>query len=848
MSSLKSILITLIILLAGGMQLHGMNYGVKFHAHMRSPEQRTTLVLNDGTPMKVRDIFSVDFIAELRREESTQYGDFMEIKGDDGTSIRIMISSASASPVLVINDRLFPGAEIPFDGTTDVSLRLDRDASTVVLLCDGKAVVSAPCNLASIKEAIVIFGQQVHRDVAPINVSDIRISNNGHTDYFWRLKSHEDSVSLDSVTGAHAVAVHPEWIADAHSIMRRVYSFTTSDETMQIAFDASSLRLFVATDSTMTLVSLADSTSVTTPVEGGMRALRYSGSMFYIPEGRLMSLNAGNNTVSWYDFNTRRWSLVSGDRDGAKYGGHSWAIDGRYGYAFGGYGFHMYKNNMFVIDTLSDTIVERRLTPTPCPRSASAMAVADGKLYIFGGHGNESGRQEFDTRYYYDLYEYDLRTLSGEKLWEMDSTNYDFLCSQTMIYEPATKSFIVGTTRYGGQLVRISRDRPGLEPVTEALSIPISMRAIVLQLFYSEIDSSYYFIVDLWQSDLSHEVGVYVVTAPLERVPDLRYDEAMARKEHSGMAWWRWLAGGVVLSCCVMLMLWSGRRLKRKSAGRPDGKDAHIPVDDVASAGSQCDVSLKSVETSAINTCDEYSHISLVGAFAVKDKDGADMTARFSAKTRDLLVFLLLMSRDSSRGVAVRDIDGTLWKDMEPEAARNNRNVYMRRLRKMLQEVGDIEIVSDERYYVVRLNDTRVDINRTLDMVDYINGNSSRLSAVDKWSLIGPGMMKGPLLADVHASWLDSFKARYSQQCMNVLNSLLADNDFVNMPYERQLEIADTIFMHDELNEEALRIKCRILSERHVPAVARSVYDNFCKNYFRYMGEEFDVTFQDICR
>ena len=852
MFRLKCFLNTLIISFVAVCQLHGMNYGVMFHAHKQSPEQRTTLILNNGNPVRIGDLFTLDFVAELRREELTQYGDFLELKGNDGTSVRIMIPSSSLNPVLVINDRLFSGKEIPFNGATDITLRLDRDKSTVSLMSGNKTAVTAHCDLGSMTEAVVTFGQQVHRDVAPINVCDIRITNNGRTDYFWKLKTHIGDSAPDSVGGASATGIHSVWIADAHSIMRRVYSLSTSDETMQTAFDPAGLRLFVATDSTMTTVSLADSTSVTVAVADGERALRSSGSMFYIPEGKLMSFNAGNNTLSWYDFDTRRWSLPSGDTDGAKYGAHAWVLDGRYGYAFGGYGFHMYKDNMLVVDTFTDSIVERRLTPTPHPRNASAMAVADGKLYLFGGHGNESGRQEFETRYYYDLYEYDLRTLSGEKLWEMDSLSYDFLCSQTMIYEPSTRSFVVGTTRYGGQLVRIWRDRPGIEPVTEPLGIPMSIRDIVLQLYYSYVDSSYYFVIDRWLSDMSHELGVYAVTAPLEGVPDRRAEAVNTHQQNPGRLLWWLLGGGVILLVGggAAIIIWRRRRSKCDVSQELTAKSELPSVAEVNASPHPVSGPNSGLPAAATEVSDgSADSISLVGTFAVKANDGSDITAKFSAKTRDLLAFLILRARNSEKGVAVRNIDETLWKEMEPEAARNNRNVYMRRLRKMLQEVGDISIVSDEKYYVVNLNSIGVDINRILDSFDCLNGNSSRLSASEKWNMMRGSLMKGPLLADVHAAWLDPFKAEYSQQCMHLLNSLIGDTAFRELPEDVQLEIADTIFLHDELNEDALRIKCQILSgRRHVPAMARSVYDNFCKSYFRYMGEDFSVTFHDICR
>ena len=61
-----------------------------------------------------------------------------------------------------------------------------------------------------------------------------------------------------------------------------------------------------------------------------------------------------------------------------------------------------------------------------------------------------------------------------------------------------------------------------------------------------------------------------------------------------------------------------------------------------------------------------------------------------------------------------------------------------------------------------------------------------------------------------------------------------------------QLLIADTIFLHDIFNEEALRVKCSILYKKDKRSIAKSTYDNFCKQYKSLLGTDYKISFSTI--
>ena len=96
------------------------------------------------------------------------------------------------------------------------------------------------------------------------------------------------------------------------------------------------------------------------------------------------------------------------------------------------------------------------------------------------------------------------------------------------------------------------------------------------------------------------------------------------------------------------------------------------------------------------------SAISLLGTFNVRDKDGNDITGAFTPRLKSLLILLVLYTEQSKQGILTKKATDILWSDKEEESARNNRNVTLRKLRILLEKVGDVEVVSDAGFLCIR--------------------------------------------------------------------------------------------------------------------------------------------------
>ncbi|RAZ95258.1 hypothetical protein DK853_30895, partial [Klebsiella oxytoca] len=96
------------------------------------------------------------------------------------------------------------------------------------------------------------------------------------------------------------------------------------------------------------------------------------------------------------------------------------------------------------------------------------------------------------------------------------------------------------------------------------------------------------------------------------------------------------------------------------------------------------------------------SSISLLGCFNVRDKEGNDITANFTPRLKHLLILLILYTEKNPNGILTSKTTGILWPDKEETAARNNRNVNLRKLRVLLESIGDVEVVTENNFMHIK--------------------------------------------------------------------------------------------------------------------------------------------------
>jgi two-component SAPR family response regulator len=235
--------------------------------------------------------------------------------------------------------------------------------------------------------------------------------------------------------------------------------------------------------------------------------------------------------------------------------------------------------------------------------------------------------------------------------------------------------------------------------------------------------------------------------------------------------------------------------------------------------------------------------ISLLGGFNVMNKDGDNITANFTPILKSLLLLILLYSQVNEKGIKDNKIDNLLWGDKDSKAARNNRNVSLTRLKLLLENIGSISLLNNNGFWRIDFGkDVFCDYNRAFRYIKhYKTGDIDKSDLAKLLELL----MLGQLLPYTQSDWIDKFKSDYSNDAIDILYNLFQSVDKIN-DERLTLQISDTIFLFDSLNEEALGIKCSILYNSGKKGLAKNAYDIFVKEYKSMLGEDYKYSLPQV--
>lgn len=235
--------------------------------------------------------------------------------------------------------------------------------------------------------------------------------------------------------------------------------------------------------------------------------------------------------------------------------------------------------------------------------------------------------------------------------------------------------------------------------------------------------------------------------------------------------------------------------------------------------------------------------IFLLGEFLVKDKNGNDITHLFTPTLRILLTTLVLSSEDNPYGVSGEELNQILWSNKSESAARNNRNVSLSKLRKLLSLTGNIAITSKRNFWRIKFEeDVLCDYNEIIAIYRAMKSHHpDNNQYIDRLTDL---LYRGTLLDHTEHESFDKYKGDFTYQTVDLLTELLGREEITGNRV--RIKIADTILRHDCLNENGLREKCRLLHEQGDLKAANICYRKFCVDYSNLLGIRYTKTLHDI--
>lgn len=821
------ILISLLALVCISIQAaaDSYEYGLKIVTYPSPADSFTGLALDAGKVISAGNS-TITLKFEMMSRRDNVFGCIFRAITDKGRNIDLMYTADRQDkryPILVCGDKVtnIP-ADITFEEWIPVSITFDTHSGDVSLDYNGTVVT---VNDPATKEAsgfricfgLCQFAGYVLENVASVSIRKISILRGNKLIRHWTLSLHDEWQCLDEIKGSPAIASNPSWIIDKYITWNRVASFNY-DKEPSIFADAGN-NLHITTDGRwLDRFSLKDGS--TTRIEGITGTCPINApSQLLCANGKLYAYNVDTPTFAEYDSARNRWSCDKESVPESNYWNKtsSWWPGENALVSFGGYGFYHYNNDLLIQYPDGGKPCTKLVISEIDPRFSAASAIVGNLLYIFGGRGNVSGKQELSPRNYYDLHSIDLTTYKVTKIWEFGNIpQEEFMPAGNMVYDSARNRFYVFTTLGGGSLISITPNAPGYEIMSLPCGIMHPSQSKDMNLWLNDDGTMLYGMIVMSQIDGKSTVDVLGMSYPPINVDSLHQsiaEETLPQKTRSNYLIF-------ILAACVLPAaiagFFLGRTRRKKSTTR-----ANLTAGDA--------------KTPFYNF--EKGSICFFGGFCVKDRQGNDITSQFTPTLKALTTLLLLHTAKEPSGIISNKLNRILWPYKPEDTANNNRNVYISKLRPILEEIGDIKIVCQNRFWSIQMGK---DVICDYLEVQRLLGEESGEENIDHLLEL---LLRGMMLPNMEQDWMDEFKSDFSNTTIDFLSRQIKRED---LSEEVIINACDTIFQHDFLNEEALYAKCRTLYKQGKAGLAKSTYDVFCRDYKESIGVEFETPFKKM--
>ena len=818
--------------------------GVFFKSKEVSLEKRTGIDLTEDGTISYQNSFSIEFDI-LFRDLDERYGYVLQLKEtNDGHQFDLIYNIDGRFPDLfIVLDKKETGLQMALTREQielvnrwhKFKLEVNAVSGEVAMTFEGKTVrdkIDLPVSseLEWTYGIVNRYGFEID-EVPPMSVRNIRFSEQNNLKYFWPLDYSTNFTVKDSIEGKVAEITNPAWVVEQHQTWKQVRSFEFSD-LPQIAFNKKSEAFyFVERKQGITKFSLNERKVNTIKYQSGNPFYEDAQQVFFDKSNRLRTYSKYKNIVPAFNEVNRTWN---NRYDTLAYLPKYWhhnsllnPVDGSFT-AIAGYGFFTYFNTIRKLNETTNKWEEQEFKGELFePRYLASLGQSDNDsvYYLFGGLGNETGKQILGKEFYYDLYKIDFGADTISKVWAVDEIGDEsFTPVNSMIINEQENCFYTLCFSHSNnetdlQLLKADLDSPEYKFVGS--KIPYSFYDITsfADLYNWQTHNKILALTMHKTASGKFKVNIYSLNYPPSESELTPAGEQVAGKFPVAYLFFGALA--LLLIGAVLIILRKSKKAKT---------EAQKPT--------------LNLLTEDINSSDEMSQgrILTFGGFQVFDRNGREITYRFSPTLKELFLLIFLNTVDGNTGISSKKIQDYLWPDKPEHNAKNNRGVNIKKLRSILEDVGDISITFDGNYW--RMTHCE-DVFCDFEYVKAYYQKGFDISRIKEFNTVMSILSRGNFLVNTETEWLDRWKDDISGRIVNRLEEVCELLD-IRKNEKELLEITDVLFTFDQMNENALELKCNILYHQGKHSLAKEIYNHYIKLYKNLYNEDFSRSFKDV--
>jgi len=239
----------------------------------------------------------------------------------------------------------------------------------------------------------------------------------------------------------------------------------------------------------------------------------------------------------------------------------------------------------------------------------------------------------------------------------------------------------------------------------------------------------------------------------------------------------------------------------------------------------------------------DANQINLFGGFRAINKQGDDISAMFTPKVKELFLFVLFGSLKYETGSPVSEINLQLWPGLPTKKVTNNRAVTLNKLRKILQNIEGIGIVSSNGYLFLRMEEPFFCDYAEAYHLCQVSGGMNKQQLETFFHLI----KKGRFLKGHQWTWLDEMRGYTGSQVIDNLLKLASVYKKEDKPHLVDA-LARRILEYDDLNEEAIYLQIWTLQQTKNTHLAKFHFNSFQTKFSESMGESYALDFEEFVR
>ena len=686
----------------------------------------------------------------------------------------------------------------------------------------------------------LIFGVNDYKqfkttDVPTMQIKDLKLIEEGKLKYHWPLNEKEGNKAIDLVDQRMAEVRNPVWLSYYHQVWQPIYK-NEKKGGLIISSDKVNNKVYLIGEEELTIYDIKKDNTETIVFEDRPNfSLNDYKGVFVSLENKIYCYLVDGDPVYSLDVTTGSWSnsnAVSNHLSDYRHHNKYYHSSDNSVYLFGGYGQHMYNNSIRKLDLENNSFSE---LPSDSlifrPKYLSGLAALNDTIYILGGYGSKTGNQLINPQSFHDLIGYSLKEKTLFKKFDIPKIIDDMCVSNSMWIDESTRDFyalIFEKSKFDGdlQLIRGNLDSPNIDIVGNEIDfkfLDVKTNSGLFEMIPQEKLLAY---TTYFTDSATTKVQLYAIN-----YPPSAYIEKEAEPIESNALLKPYMIALIATIIGVPLLFYLNRRKKKTKV-----KETEPKVESTSEV-------LNDNSSEYFKTETQYRFM-VFGGFQVFNSKSEDITGQFTPLLKELFLLIWLHTFKNNKGISSEKMTEILWYDKSEKSAQNNRAVNLAKLRHLLEQIGSIKLSKKTGYWKAIYNESLI----KSDHVDFLNLTSSKSNLTkEKINHLIKITNQGPFLRNVQYPWLDEFKAQISELTIDTLIHFANQCDIKNEA-DFIIHLADSIFIFDVTNEDAMILKCKALHFAGKHSYAKATYEKFFKEYLEMYGEEYNRSFINILK